>query len=105
MRFGHFDDVKREYVITTPKTPYPWINYLGTEDFFACGRFHGNVHQLSHNPVKRTNRAGLKLIHTWSMQGTDGDAKPSRACLAALCYTPLQNLFTQQHWRYMPTVN
>lgn len=35
MRFGYFDDVNREYVITTPQTPYPWINYLGTEDFFS----------------------------------------------------------------------
>ncbi|MGC4088356.1 MAG: glycosyl transferase [Polyangiaceae bacterium] len=35
MRFGHFDDENREYVIETPKTPYPWINYLGTESFFG----------------------------------------------------------------------
>ncbi len=35
MRFGHFDDARREYVITTPKTPYPWINYLGSENFFG----------------------------------------------------------------------
>ena len=35
MRFGYFDDVTREYVITTPRTPYPWINYLGTEEFFG----------------------------------------------------------------------
>lgn len=35
MRFGFFDDKNREYVITNPKTPYPWINYLGTEDFFS----------------------------------------------------------------------
>lgn len=35
MRFGHFDDQNKEYVITTPKTPYPWINYLGTESFFG----------------------------------------------------------------------
>ena len=35
MRFGHFDDGAREYVIETPRTPYPWINYLGTEDFFS----------------------------------------------------------------------
>lgn len=33
MRFGHFDDVRREYVIDTPRTPLPWINYLGSEDF------------------------------------------------------------------------
>ncbi len=35
MRFGHFDDSNREYVIETPKTPYPWINYLGNENFFG----------------------------------------------------------------------
>jgi cellobiose phosphorylase len=35
MRFGQLDDISREYVITTPRTPYPWINYLGTEQFFG----------------------------------------------------------------------
>ncbi|MBR2263025.1 MAG: glycosyl transferase [Firmicutes bacterium] len=35
MQFGHFDDTRKEYVITTPKTPLPWINYLGSEDFFG----------------------------------------------------------------------
>ncbi|MCL1866864.1 MAG: glycosyl transferase [Oscillospiraceae bacterium] len=35
MKFGHFDDVNKEYVITTPQTPYPWINYLGTQGFFS----------------------------------------------------------------------
>ena len=35
MKFGHFDDASREYVITNPKTPWPWINYLGNEDFFS----------------------------------------------------------------------
>ena len=35
MRFGYFDDQSREYVITTPRTPYPWINYLGSESFFS----------------------------------------------------------------------
>ena len=34
-RFGYFDDENREYVITDPKTPWPWINYLGNEDFFS----------------------------------------------------------------------
>lgn len=33
--FGHFDDQNREYVITNPATPWPWINYLGNEDFFS----------------------------------------------------------------------
>jgi len=35
MKFGHFDDINKEYVITNPKTPYPWINYLGNNDFFS----------------------------------------------------------------------
>ena len=44
MKFGYFDDSNREYVITTPKTPLPWINYLGCNDFFSlisntCGGY------------------------------------------------------------------
>ena len=35
VQYGYFDDVHREYVITNPKTPFPWINYLGNEDFFG----------------------------------------------------------------------
>ena len=35
MKFGYFDDAAREYVINTPRTPYPWINYLGCEQFFG----------------------------------------------------------------------
>ena len=35
MKFGYFDDKKREYVITRPDTPLPWINYLGSEAFFG----------------------------------------------------------------------
>ncbi len=35
MRYGYFDDRNREYVITQPDTPLPWINYLGTEAFFG----------------------------------------------------------------------
>ena len=34
-KYGHFDDANREYVITDPQTPWPWINYLGNEDFFS----------------------------------------------------------------------
>ncbi len=35
MKYGHFDDAQREYVIDKYKTPYPWINYLGNKDFFS----------------------------------------------------------------------
>ena len=44
MRYGYFDDPAREYVITRPDTPLPWINYLGSEGFFSlisntCGGY------------------------------------------------------------------
>ena len=44
MKYGHFDDNAKEYVITTPATPLPWINYLGSNDFFSlisntCGGY------------------------------------------------------------------
>ncbi|SFL45818.1 GH36-type glycosyl hydrolase domain-containing protein [Halanaerobium salsuginis] len=35
MKYGHFDDLKNEYVIERPDTPYPWINYLGSKNFFS----------------------------------------------------------------------
>ncbi len=35
MGYGHFDDKKREYMITKPDTPLPWINYLGCEAYFG----------------------------------------------------------------------
>ena len=35
MRYGHFDDDRREYVISRPDTPLPWINYLGLEEYFG----------------------------------------------------------------------
>lgn len=44
MKYGYFDDNNREYVIDTPKTPLPWINYLGCNEFFSlvsntCGGY------------------------------------------------------------------
>ena len=33
--YGYFDDLHREYVITQPDTPLPWINYLGSEAYFG----------------------------------------------------------------------
>ena len=35
MRYGHFDDQNREYIISRPDTPLPWINYLGCESYFG----------------------------------------------------------------------
>ena len=33
--YGHFDDERREYVVTRPDTPLPWLNYLGQDDLFG----------------------------------------------------------------------
>jgi cellobiose phosphorylase len=35
MQYGYFDDRSREYVITRPDTPLPWLNYLGSEQYFG----------------------------------------------------------------------
>ena len=35
MKYGHFDDQHREYVITQPDTPLPWMNYLGCQAYFG----------------------------------------------------------------------
>jgi len=35
VRYGYFDNDRREYVVTRPDTPLPWINYLGSEAYFG----------------------------------------------------------------------
>ena len=35
MRYGYFDEEKKEYVITRPDTPAPWVNYLGSPEYGA----------------------------------------------------------------------
>ena len=47
MQYGYFDDEKREYVITNPKTPTKWINYVGT---------------LRHGALARTERRSRTLL-------------------------------------------
>ncbi|MDN4503818.1 glycosyl transferase [Alteromonadaceae bacterium BrNp21-10] len=34
-QYGYFDDANKEFVVTTPYTPTPWINYLGNDGFYA----------------------------------------------------------------------
>ncbi len=57
MKFGYFDDVAKEYVITSPKTPYPWINYLGTESFFSLiSNTAGGYHFYKDARLRRITR-------------------------------------------------
>ena len=45
--YGYFDDERREYVITRPDTPLPWLNYLGQDDFFGlCTQHRRRLHVL-----------------------------------------------------------
>jgi cellobiose phosphorylase len=53
MQFGHFDDSAREYVITTPQTPYPWINYLGSEQFFSLLSHQAGGYSFYRDPRMR----------------------------------------------------
>ena len=50
MKFGFFDDKNREYVITRPQTPWPWINYLGNDDFFSLVSNTGGGYSFFKDP-------------------------------------------------------
>ena len=94
-RYGHFDDAHREYVITDPKTPWPWINYLGNEDFFSLisntaggysfykdAKFR-RITRYRYNNVPMDND-GLNLnCFSWdpneSFQTTENNSKGSKA--------------------------
>ena len=46
--YGHFDDEAREYVVTRPDTPLPWLNYLGQDDLFGlCTNTARRLHVLA----------------------------------------------------------
>lgn len=72
MKYGHFDDVHQEYVITTPKTPLPWINYLGCNEFFSlisntCGGYtfykDAKLLRLTRYSVIITYRPHIHLVN------------------------------------------
>ena len=57
MKFGYFDDANKEYVIQNPKTPYPWINYLGTQEFFSLiSNTAGGYHFYKDARLRRITR-------------------------------------------------
>lgn len=57
MKFGFFDDKNKEYVITSPRTPYPWINYLGTQNFFSLiSNTAGGYHFFKDARLRRITR-------------------------------------------------
>ncbi len=57
MKYGYFDDPRAEYVITVPRTPLPWINYLGSEDFFTlCSNTAGGYSFYRDARLRRLTR-------------------------------------------------
>ncbi len=57
MEYGHFDDKRREFVITRPDTPLPWLNYLGQDTFFGlCTNTGGGYHFFRDAKLRRITR-------------------------------------------------
>ena len=79
MNFGHFDDANKEYVITTPDTPLPWINYLGSQDFFTlisntCGGYSFykdakllRITRYRYNNIPVDSNGKLLLYQRWGI--------------------------------------
>ncbi len=57
MRYGYFDDQRKEYVIERVDTPLPWINYLGSDDFFTlCSNTAGGYAFYKDARLRRITR-------------------------------------------------
>jgi len=57
MEYGHFDDARREYVITRPDTPLPWLNYIGQDEFFGlCTNTGGGYSFWKDSRLRRLTR-------------------------------------------------
>ncbi len=95
MKFGYFDDRAKEYVIETADTPLPWINYLGTEDFFALISNTGGGYcfyrdaRLRRLVRFRYNNPGGDIGGRFFYLKEDG-AKPWSPCFLP-CKTPLDS--------------
>ena len=74
MRFGFFDDKNREYAITQPDTPLPWINYLGSEAFFSlisntAGGFSFYRDPRLRRITRRWARTSISIVSESSVPG------------------------------------
>ena len=111
MKFGHFDDANKEYVITSPKTPLPWINYLGCENFFSlvsntCGGYsfykdakllrltryrYNNVPYDSNGHYYYINEAGTVWNPGWMPTKTELDSYECRHGMGYSVFTGVKN--------------
>ena len=111
MQYGFFDDKNREYVITDPRTPLPWINYLGNQDFFSlisntCGGYSFykdakllRITRYRYNNVPADTNGRYYFINDgtsvwtpgWQPVKTELDSYECRHGLGYSCYTASKN--------------
>ncbi len=70
MNYGYFDNGRREYVITRPDTPAPWVNYLGSPEYGAI--ISGNATGYS---FKRSGAKGRVLRHRFNSISNDAPGR------------------------------
>ena len=122
MKFGFFDDAKQEYVITTPKTPLPWINYLGCNEFFSlisntCGgyTFYKDAKLLRLTRYRYNNvpmDMGGKYFYIkdgdtvwnpgWQPTKTELDSYECRHGMGYSCFTSSKNGLTAEALSFVP---
>ena len=62
-KYGYFDSAAREYVITNPQTPTPWINYLGDGIYGGIISNNGGGYSFDRDPrFKRVLRYRYNAI-------------------------------------------
>ncbi len=122
MKFGYFDDANKEYVITSPKTPLPWINYLGSEDFFSlisntCGGYsfykdakllrltryrYNNIPYDSNGHYYYINEGGTVWNPGWMPSKTELDSYECRHGLGYSTFTGTKNELEAKLTAFVP---
>jgi cellobiose phosphorylase len=70
MEYGHFDDQNREYVITNPRTPVKWINYIGTLAFGGFVDHTGGALLCKGDPALNRITKYIPQLPSSSFKGT-----------------------------------
>ncbi len=107
MRFGYFDDKNKEYVITRPDTPLPWINYLGCEAYFgiisntAGGYSFYKDARLRRLTRYRYNNAPLDMGGRYIYLRDDGACgQAGNACFWSPTWQPTRSHLSQYECRH-----
>jgi cellobiose phosphorylase len=106
MQYGYFDDEHREYVITRPDTPLPWINYLGNQDYFglisntAGGYSFYRDARLRRITRYRYNNLLLDLGGRYIYLRDDGQDVPAERLYWSLTWQPTQSALDEYACRH-----